>query len=183
MSLAAWERVNRDALVDENGCWVWQRARTNAGYGQVVVDGEILYAHRWLYSEMGGEIPEGMQLARLCGNRACICPFHMQPMTQKEIAQRAFGSPEGSRKRYPNGYVTVKRNGQWVYEHRAVTEEAFGRTLGANELVHHINGVRDDNRLENLQVMRHGQPPGQVFRCAECGSHNVEPVEVSSANH
>jgi hypothetical protein len=104
-------------------------------------------------------------------------------MTRKEIAQRAFGAPDGARKPYPNGYVSIKRNGTWVYEHRAVMADALGRELVAGELVHHINGVRDDNRLENLQLMRYGQPRGQAFRCRDCGSHNVEPTEVARADH
>jgi hypothetical protein len=185
VSLAVWERVNRDAASDVNGCWVWQRSKSKTGYGQIAVGRRIEYAHRWLYQHMVGEIPSGYQLAHLCSNRACICPFHLKPMTQREIAQRALGSPEGSRKQYPNGYVAIKRADAWIYEHRAVVEDDLGRPLESHEHVHHINGDRADNRIENLQLMRHGQPRGQAFRCLDCGSHNVAPVpvEVTSANH
>ena len=40
-----------------------------------------------------------------------------------------------------------------VYEHRVVAEQMIGRFLTDNEVVHHINGKRNDNRPENLQVM------------------------------
>jgi endogenous inhibitor of DNA gyrase (YacG/DUF329 family) len=40
-----------------------------------------------------------------------------------------------------------------VLEHRWVIEQAIGRFLTSDEHVHHLNGVKDDNRLENLQVM------------------------------
>lgn len=40
-----------------------------------------------------------------------------------------------------------------VLEHRWVMEQAIGRVLATDEHVHHLNGVKDDNRLDNLQVM------------------------------
>jgi hypothetical protein len=41
----------------------------------------------------------------------------------------------------------------WIYEHRLVAERTIGRYLRSDEHVHHINGIKDDNRPENLEVM------------------------------
>lgn len=48
-----------------------------------------------------------------------------------------------------------------VLQHVAVMEEILGRRLVAGENVHHLNGIRDDNRPENLELWLVTQPTGQ----------------------
>lgn len=55
-----------------------------------------------------------------------------------------------------DGYIQHEQNGKRYYEHRRVVEDLLGRPLTKDEVVHHKNGVRDDNRPENLEVMNHG---------------------------
>lgn len=69
--------------------------------------------------------------------------------------------------RYPNGpkgfymkdgyrLLTVGRNANRE-EHIVIMENHLGRKLNKNEVIHHINEIRSDNRIENLQVMTRGE--------------------------
>jgi hypothetical protein len=55
-------------------------------------------------------------------------------------------------KRLTNGHPYSDKRG-YVMEHRLIVEENLGKILPKNIQIHHINGVRDDNRLENLQIL------------------------------
>ena len=72
-----------------------------------------------------------------------------------------FGINKGTRN--DRGYVTTNIVGTSISitEHRAIMMQLLGRDLEDHENVHHINGVRDDNRPENLELWSKSQPSGQ----------------------
>lgn len=119
-----------------------------------------------------------------CGNelkrkdRSVVCAVCGKSFVRPHGKQRTFCSrscamtdrarggqnkkEEGATAPHANGYILQKVGTAWVMQHRLVMEDVLGRKLLPKERVHHKNGVRDDNRPENLELwtVDHKDPPG-----------------------
>lgn len=81
-------------------CWDWPFKKTQKGYGQIRVNGKVVYAHRAQYEYHVGPIPEGMVIRHRCDNPSCVRPSHLELGTHKDNsmdAQERGRTARGSR--------------------------------------------------------------------------------------
>lgn len=81
-------------VLKTKSCWLWQGttggSKSTYGYfreGTRERDPKKM-AHRWLYEQIRGPIPEGLQLDHKCRMPLCVNPDHLEPVTPAENAAR-----------------------------------------------------------------------------------------------
>src|ERR1700683_895115 len=107
------------------------------------------------------------KICMMCGKEFLSQPFRNVKCCSEECQRNARRrkkqkhGPDGWYRQSKTGYVCRGRNGKTELQHRCVMEQHLGRPLKTLENVHHKNGIKDDNRIENLELWVISQPKGQ----------------------
>ncbi len=92
-----------------DGCELWTGTILSSGYGQVKIRGRRYLAHRWVYEQEVGPIPEELEIDHLCGQKACVRPSHLEVVThavncqRRLVPERCPRGHEPAWARYPSG--------------------------------------------------------------------------------
>jgi len=102
----------------EGECWIWTGRINVDGYGTL----GSRYAHRVVYEELVGEIPDGLHLDHLCRVRSCVRPLHLEPVTQRENTLRG------------QNFCAVKaRQTHCIHGHEFTPANTYVRTNGTRQ--------------------------------------------------
>ena len=104
-----WSKVVPAGALD---CWRWGASLNDGGYGQIMIGNRPLRAHRVAWELLRGDIPTGLVIDHLCRNRACVNPWHMEPVTNEVNIERGnFRSTRRPPKTHcPSGHEYVGDN-------------------------------------------------------------------------
>lgn len=130
-------------------------------------------ALRMRQSDQDCSIPDCARKARargFCDPHYKRWLFNGDPLKSRPRKKRVGprGSGPGGKSKTAQGYVNLywpehpnARPDGKVLEHTVIMSESISRPLLADENVHHKNGIRDDNRIENLELWTKCQPAGK----------------------
>ena len=98
------ERLRRQYVVREDGCWEWTGIRDRIGYGKVYWEGKGYRAHRMSYRNATGH--DAPELDHLCRNKACVNPDHLEPVSHSENLRRHYATVTSC----PHGHLYDEAN-------------------------------------------------------------------------
>lgn len=169
MDLPFEQRLARKVQIAD--CWEWTGAKTK-GYGSIRISNPNRHylVHRWVWENLVGPIPDGLELDHRCRNRACCNPDHLEPVIPIVNQQRGasnwtvgsckHGHPPEMRY-WTSGGATICRGCRAKWKNRRLQSERAANPLPTVDELPCRNGHGPE--------YRHRTSGGNTF-CKKCRS-------------
>lgn len=147
---------------------------TNTGHIVIRTEAGWELEHRVIWREHNGPIPPGAMIKHRNGNS-----------TDNKLENLVLvGGKLGVTRKTKRGYVIIRTANGWEYEHRFVWSKHHG-SIPDGAIVHHRNGIKSDNRIENLEVVRSSSEHmrryhGHVSRSRVCSPETRAKMSASA---
>ena len=114
--------------VTESGCWLWNGAVSNRGYGNFGIGRKTFLAHRTSFELFSGPIPRPLWVLHRCDVRSCVNPAHLFLATHKENMADMSRKGRSGKKLTRADAEELRR----LYASGAYSHSGLGRLFGVN---------------------------------------------------
>ena len=137
--------------IPETGCWIWAGNSTVRGYGQIIIGGKKLYAHRVMYEQtFNVTLDKNDVICHVCDNPSCVNPQHLFRGTQADNL-RDMAKKGRSTRGENNTQARLKENDLkfiklWI--HHGLTDEEIAKKYKVSRS--NINAIRNGKRWNHV---------------------------------
>lgn len=127
--------LDKIEIKGEDDCWEWKAYRTPEGYGQIRVNWKLWLSHRYMWTLLWGDIPEGLVIMHQCDNPCCVNPkhlllgTHLNNVQDKEAKGRGNAGAANGMAKLSDADVEVIRE---LYHIDNLSQAEIGRRYGVN---------------------------------------------------
>jgi hypothetical protein len=130
-------------------------------YWEVISMSDSIKGQRYVKAKCKCGTVKNVNLKSIRYGKSKSCGCYRNTLYKKTKFGKGNPKWKGGKTINSQGYIEIRVEGSYVKEHRYVYEQNYGIKLLPHQNIHHINGDRLDNRIENLELWDTSQPAGQ----------------------
>lgn len=131
----------------DTNCWEWNKSVTSAGYGQFTRNGKYWTTHRYVYTQIYGDIPKNAVIRHLCHNTKCCNPEHLKVGSHQDNWYDSKDIHLKADRKRAKGYIIQGT------KYHTLKEAANATSITQNSLIKFTDKI---TRIFDVDAYRHG---------------------------